>query len=87
VDIAVITQLYLYSTCLVYQLHVSAIVNSAIIRMDTIVRETIQYNVIQYNLQCQGKYGEGGEISFTAGFWGMCVNGNTIYYIYSIIYI
>jgi hypothetical protein len=36
---------------LIYQLHVSAIVNSAIIRLDTIFRETIQYNVIQYNLQ------------------------------------
>jgi hypothetical protein len=40
---------------LIYQLHVSAIVNSAIIRLDTIVRETIRYNVIQYNLQCQCK--------------------------------
>jgi hypothetical protein len=40
---------------LIYQIHVSAIVNSAIIRLDTIVRETVQYNVIQYNLQCRCK--------------------------------
>jgi hypothetical protein len=63
---------------LIYQLHVSTVVNPAIIRLDTIVRETIRYNVIQYNLQCQCKLWGGDEISFTAGFWGFCVNGNTI---------
>jgi cytochrome b561 len=45
----------MYVFYLIYQLHVSAIVNSAIIRSDTTVRETIQYNVIQYNLQYQCK--------------------------------
>jgi hypothetical protein len=47
-----------YVFYLIYQIHVSAIVNPAVIRLDTIVRDTIntiQYNMIQYNLQCQCK--------------------------------
>ena len=40
IDIAVITQLYLL-LYITYQLHVSAISYSAIIRLDTIIRETI----------------------------------------------
>jgi hypothetical protein len=50
---------------LIYQLHVSAIVNSAIIRLDTIIRETVQYSVIQYNLQCGG----GGRDPVYSRFW------------------
>jgi hypothetical protein len=45
----------IFAFYLIYQLYVSAIVNSAIIRLDTIIRETMQYNVIQYNLQRQCK--------------------------------
>jgi len=39
-DIAVITQLYV-QLYIMYQLHVSAISDLAIIRLDTIIRETI----------------------------------------------
>jgi hypothetical protein len=35
---------------LIYQLHVSTIVNLAIIKLDKIVREPTQYSVIQYNI-------------------------------------
>jgi hypothetical protein len=45
---------------LIYQLHVSAVLNSVIIRLNTIIRGTIQYNVTQYNLQFQCKYWGGG---------------------------
>jgi hypothetical protein len=59
----------IFDLYLIYPLHVSAIVNSAIIRLNTIVRETVQYNVTLYNVQCRCKWA-GTRSRLQQVFWG-----------------